>query len=97
MQTDEIEMDLGKVNSKIKNLLSKVGMEGVNWKVGDADYLNPTLDGEELPLEDPKGSFRYFSRIRESLEYALVHGSLPKRMLPPRAPDYLRELAHVSI
>ena len=62
-----------------------------NKEVVDHDYIQPSTTGPCL-INDEHGEFKYFSRIRESLETALTTGEITQELLPPRAPAYWNTL-----
>lgn len=62
-----------------------------NKEVVDDDYIRPSITGP-CPITDEHGEFKYFCRIRESLETALTTGEIAPELLPPRAPAYWKSL-----
>lgn len=84
--------DYERVNISIVQILSG---ERKNGRVISPEYLSPTVltgTDADLPLDAEKGSLKYFKRIREGLEAALIEGSIPADLQPPLASDYINEL-----
>ena len=81
--------DYSVAQSQIDDLLNNPDINGL---ITSYDYLGPTINNINIPLEHPKGEFQYFSSIRKVLETALITGSIPRELLPTNAPDYLCDL-----
>jgi hypothetical protein len=64
-----------------------------NFEVNSPDFLEPsTKYGKSVPLSQPTGEFLYYWGIKTALEYALVKGKIPAKLMPQRAPTEIMEL-----
>lgn len=86
---NQLIIDYCNVQTSMTNILRG---KRSNQEIFSPDYIEPTLDGQSVPLSNPKGEFAYFWRIRTALELAMVTGSVPGNMMPANSPRYLKEL-----
>ncbi len=85
----ELLDDYDVVQSEIRELLSK---SRCNLVVAQPHYIHPSITTIVLPIEHPHGELKYYLDIRNTLEYALAYGSIPRNMLPDKAPQYLCDM-----
>lgn len=81
--------DYEKASNNVINILK---YPDTNYRVGDPDYLTPTIASPALPLESEKGSYTYYRRIRLALEFPLNNQKIPSVLRPARFPKYLENL-----
>ena len=85
-----IGKDFVQVSKELTEIASGVSQNNL---IRDRDYLYPAVQRANLPLEDLRGSFRYYLKIHRALASALTTGSIKQEDIRAfQAPQYLLKL-----
>ena len=66
---------------------------GLNFEVTKKNYLRPEIKSSvAFPLGHAHGLYAYYLKIKQTLQTALLIGTVMREELPAGAPKYLEEL-----
>ena len=84
-----ISSDFKRACDEMYKLLSG---ETPNLTVRSQHYLDPTVQGPTVPLNDSRSLFNYYSHLAEGLKFLITEETLPEGNVLPGAPSYVKKL-----
>jgi len=72
-----------------RNICRILGLRTSNLFVKNENYLYPSTNAIQAPIDDLKGTFVYFKKIRDCLEGILINEKAP--FIISYAPDYIKQ------
>lgn len=82
----QILKDYDAVNDSICEILNQ---RPSNLFVKSEHYIQPSLVSTQVSIDDLRGEFEYFKKIRDCLEGILINEKAPFRI--SHAPDYIKQ------